>query len=389
MKYQKSSSFLAIILSLLIVAMSVHATTLPTTITPDNLVLRDQYGKIVATSLNVALINNTDGYVQLARVLTESGTTFPTSPAVGYLYYRTDLQALYIYTGITWVTAMTATLPPGTISYNDLSDKPDMGVFLLENGTNVLTSNWNVGSYGIYGLTYVTSTLLTTSLLNVTSNFYGAGSFWWNNQNRTDVLANPTSPYSYIIDVSGSTYRMKNGSDGQISYQSTNVTRVEQFALGNMTFGTLYLKQVQHNSSLTVPANVMVIEDYQGVLTYRTASMAQHIPACQTSVNSTFTLTSDTSEHTIVTLTPTGVEQVTNFYLDLSELTQNCTLKVWYTMGGSFKEVTSMTLTVAAGSAILTLKDHVIDQPWKLTIQSTVAEGASRDIPYEYFVDVY
>jgi len=282
MKYQKSSSFLAIILSLLIVAMSVHATTLPTTITPDNLVLRDQYGKIVATSLNVALINNTDGYVQLARVLTESGTTFPTSPAVGYLYYRTDLQALYIYTGITWVTAMTATLPPGTISYNDLSDKPDMGVFLLENGTNVLTSNWNVGSYGIYGLTYVTSTLLTTSLLNVTSNFYGAGSFWWNNQNRTDVLANPTSPYSYIIDVSGSTYRMKNGSDGQISYQSTNVTRVEQFALGNMTFGTLYLKQVQHNSSLTVPANVMVIEDYQGVLTYRTASMAQHIPASST-----------------------------------------------------------------------------------------------------------
>jgi len=389
MKYQKSSSFLAIILSLLIVAMSVHATTLPTTITPDNLVLRDQYGKIVATSLNVALINNTDGYVQLARVLTESGTTFPTSPAVGYLYYRTDLQALYIYTGITWVTAMTATLPPGTISYNDLSDKPDMGVFLLENGTNVLTSNWNVGSYGIYGLTYVTSTLLTTSLLNVTSNFYGAGSFWWNNQNRTDVLANPTSPYSYIIDVSGSTYRMKNGSDGQISYQSTNVTRVEQFALGNLTSGTLYLKQVQHNSSLTVPANVMVIEDYQGVLTYRTASMAQHIPACPTNVSSTFTLTSDTTEHTIVTLTTTTVEQMTNFYLDMSALTQNCTLRVYITIGGSYVEMTSMTLTVAAGTKGLALKDMVINTNWKLTIQSTVAEGSSRNIPYEYFVNVY
>jgi hypothetical protein len=100
-------------------------------------------------------------------------------------------------------------------------------------------------------------------------------------------------------------------------------------------------------------------------------------------------LTNGTTEHTIVTLTPTSVEQVTNFWIDLSALTQNCTLRVYYTMGGSFKEVTSMTLTVAAGSAILTLKDHVIDQPWKLTIQSTVAEGASRDIPYEYFVDVY
>ncbi len=110
---------------------------------------------------------------------------------------------------------------------------------------------------------------------------------------------------------------------------------------------------------------------------------------CPVSTNSTFTLTSDTSEHTIVTLTPTSVEQVTNFWIDLSALTQNCTLKVWYTLGGTFKVVTSMVVTVGAGSSVLVLADHVIDQPWKLTIQSTVAEGASRSIPYEYFVNVY
>jgi hypothetical protein len=156
-----------------------------------------------------------------------------------------------------------------------------------------------------------------------------------------------------------------------------------------MTFGTLYLKQVQHNSSLTVPANVMVIEDYQGVLTYRTASMAQHIPACPTNVSSTFTLTSDTTEHTIVTITTTVVEQMTNFYLDMTALTQNCTLRVYITMGGGYVEMTSMTLTVAAGTKGLALKDMVINTNWKLTIQSTVAEGSSRNIPYEYFVNVY
>jgi hypothetical protein len=200
----------------------------------------------------------------------------------------------------------------------------------------------------------------------------------------------PTSTWFYLVDrFSNASYYMVNGTNWKVDYQSTNLTKVEQYALGNLTSGTLYLNQQQHNTSLTIPANVMVIEDYQGVLTYRTASMAQHIPACPTNVTSTFTLTSDTSEHTIVTITPTGVMQMTNFWIDLSALTQNCTLKVWYTMGGNFKEVTSMTLTVAAGSQILTLKDHVIRQPWKLTIQSDFAEGANRTIPYEYFVDVY
>ena len=200
----------------------------------------------------------------------------------------------------------------------------------------------------------------------------------------------PTSTWFYLVDrFSNASYYMVNGTNWKVDYQSTNLTKVEQYALGNLTSGTLYLNQQQHNTSLTIPANVMVIEDYQGLLTYRTASMSQHIPACPTNVSSTFTLTSDTTEHTIVTLTTTTVEQMTNFYLDMSALTQNCTLRVYITIGGGYVEMTSMTLTVAAGTKGLALKDMVIDTPWKLTIQSVVVEGASRNIPYEYFVNVY
>jgi len=265
MNHQKSGSFLAVVLSLLLVATFVHATTLPTTVTPQNLVLRDAYGNIVVTSLTVALINNTDGYVQLARALTESGTVFPATPAVGYLYYRTDLQALYIYTGATWVTAMSATLPPGTISYSDLSDKPDLTVFLLQNGTRSLTTDWNVGSHGIYGLTFLNATAVCGNLfyannqlvidngrngyfvnvnatwLNSTS-IAGTGQLWWNGQNRTDTLAYPFAPYSYEVGVSGSNYYMKNGSTGQVDFWSTNASAVFNNAAGNTSDGSIFVK---------------------------------------------------------------------------------------------------------------------------------------------------
>jgi hypothetical protein len=37
----------------------------------------------------------------------------------------------------------------------------------------------------------------------------------------------------------------------------------------------------------------------------------------------------------------------------------------------------------------LVLKEQIINTAWKITIQSTVAEGASRNIPYRYFTEVW
>jgi hypothetical protein len=200
--------------------------------------------------------------------------------------------------------------------------------------------------------------------------------------------------YSYVIARplgDNALYCLQNGTTGVLDAYNSNQSKIQTFATGNLTAGggSIFIKDIAWNTSVSIPNSVIVIESNSGAFTYRTATLTQHIPDCPTNVSATFTLTSDTSEHTIVTLTPTSVEQVTNFYLDMSALTQNCTLRVYITIGAGYVEMTSMTLTVATGTKGLALKDMVINTNWKLTIQSTVAEGASRSIPYEYFVDVY
>jgi hypothetical protein len=199
------------------------------------------------------------------------------------------------------------------------------------------------------------------------------------------------SESSVIIWQYNSTfYGSRNMSTNMVTDLLANLTNVEKYALGNITNGLLYLIEVQHNTSLTITATQIVAQQYSGKLTYFTDTGSSSPTDCPVATTSTFTLTSDTSEHTIVTLTPTSVEQVTNFYLDLSELTQNCTLRVYLKIDGvNYVELTGMTVMCAAGTKGMPLKDHVIDTAWKLTIQSTVAEGASRDIDYRYFVNVY
>ena len=51
------------------------------------------------------------------------------------------------------------------------------------------------------------------------------------------VQQTSTETYTYIISVSGSNYQMKDGTTGQIIYQSTNATQVINDAIGNLTQG--------------------------------------------------------------------------------------------------------------------------------------------------------
>ena len=76
------------------------------------------------------------------------------------------------------------------------------------------------------------------------------------------------SSYTFLIDVSGSTYRAWHGANSTLFTSSTNLTLVEQFANGNLTSagGLIWLKEVQHNTSLALGNNVLVIESYNGTL---------------------------------------------------------------------------------------------------------------------------
>lgn len=89
----------------------------------------------------------------------------------------------------------------------------------------------------------------------------------------------------YIISVhtvSGTPYYcLMNGTDdraGRLEFYNTNETLVESAGLGNSTNGILFLKGVQHNSSLAIPSNVTEIESYYGILTYRTSTSSQSFP---------------------------------------------------------------------------------------------------------------
>jgi hypothetical protein len=195
---------------------------------------------ISTTSLTVALVNNTAGYVQMYRLLVENGTVFPATVSNGYLFFRTDYNTLCFYNGTDWSNCTIST---------------DLSAYMLKDGTTALTANWNLGgSFGVYGATWLNSTQIN------------ADDFWWNSQNRTDVMANPTETASYIVDSVGSTYRLKNGTTGQIDYQSTtDVGAVVNNAFGNLTYGLIHVKAGDYTQLTRINAKGRVTLEGDGM----------------------------------------------------------------------------------------------------------------------------
>ena len=212
-------------------------------VSPPNIVLKDSSGGINVTTVYVSqVVNSTrDSYVQVYRLLVENGSSFPSNPSSGYLFFRTDWNLLTFHNGTDWNNC---TGVDGVTDYSGLTNKPDLTVFLVKN----LTDNWNIGgSYGVYGATWVNSTSLSLS-----------GQLWWNSQNRTDVVANPIETASYVIDVSGSTYRMKNGTTGQFDFSSTNASAVINNAMGNLTGGRTWKEKVVLKGNFTVDRSILM-----------------------------------------------------------------------------------------------------------------------------------
>jgi len=127
-------------------------------------------GAINVTKVYASVINATTGYVQIYKLIVENGTSFPASATAGYVFYYTPLNSLYFYNGSSWNGIGSS----ATIDYSSLTGKPDLSVVLCQNGSRPLLNNWNVGSYGIYGLTYVSTvgTIYCSGLSNVTLGGY-------------------------------------------------------------------------------------------------------------------------------------------------------------------------------------------------------------------------
>jgi len=201
------------------------------------------------------------------------------------------------------------------------------------------------------------------------------------------------SEASYIVWQYNTTFYASRNMSTWDTELDSNKTYIEQMAIGNLTVsgGTVYLKQVTLNTSLTYGANILIIQDYQGQMTfYRNNLKLREIGDCPIVTSGTFAFPNGTTEQTIIELTPSVVTYMYNFWLDLNALTQNCTIKVYSKIDGTnYREIEPMTLSNIDYSLGLVLKEQMISTAWKITIQSTVAEGASRNIPYRYFTEVW
>lgn len=101
--------------------------------------------------------------------------------------------------------------------------------------------------------------------------------------------------------------------------------------------------------------------------------------------SSPYTLTNDTNEQTIIEESPSVYTHYDGIMLDIDALTQTISaIKVYFKVDGTnYRENVSMRLaSVPASIPMLFLKEFASDVGWKITIQMSVVEGASRSIPY-------
>lgn len=104
-------------------------------------------------------------------------------------------------------------------------------------------------------------------------------------------------------------------------------------------------------------------------------------------VSGTMTLTSGTSEQTVFTYSPgTLSAKIWGIWFDFSNLTQGCTVRTKFAIDGTnFRTVDNLGWQTIDSDGVLIDGRFVVNDDFRVTIQSTVAEGASREIPYEYF----
>jgi hypothetical protein len=205
-------------------------------------------------------------------------------------------------------------------------------------------------------------------------------------------------PYSYLIDSNSTHYFMFNGTTKKLDNNpSTNRTYLETLAVGNLTAngGTVFLRDVQWNASITRPSNVQIFEFYQGNYTVwgdnfgwveganKTALFDKF--DCPVATSGTFTLANSVAEQTLLefNVATTNITEVNQFSVDLDALTKNCTIKVYFKIDGTnYRECPAMRLT-NLGSADQLACDM------KVTITSIELEGATRAIPYLYILTVW
>jgi len=100
----------------------------------------------------------------------------------------------------------------------------------------------------------------------------------------------------------------------------------------------------------------------------------------------TFSYLDAGGEQTVIEVTPTTAEIVHGIWLDLVNMTQNGTIKVYYKIDGTnYREIESFSFTVATDSDGFYIDRTFGFGPnqYKVTYTEGADEGAARNIPYK------
>lgn len=216
---------------------------------------------INVTTVYVKTIDSIDGTtVQILKLVVENGTSFPASPVAGRLFYRQDLFTLYYYNSTAWVACSGG----GSDGADDDSAYlliSSATNFLFQNGTRALTADWNIGSYGIYGLTFVNATTIYVTTINQLTAGQGVKILQLIVENGTSFPASPIQKQLFYRTDLGYLYVYNNTSWNPIGYPPitypyANLTGVPNtFPWGNLT-GVPLLIYANGSQGLTADWNV-------------------------------------------------------------------------------------------------------------------------------------
>jgi stress response protein SCP2 len=95
-----------------------------------------------------------------------------------------------------------------------------------------------------------------------------------------------------------------------------------------------------------------------------------------------YDLPNDTAENTAIEITNTKRLKLDSIWLDFNTLVQNVTIKVYHKIDGTnYRQYDEFSWATTEEDGIF-LSDITINNDWKLTITSTIAQGSIVAIPY-------
>ena len=97
---------------------------------------------------------------------------------------------------------------------------------------------------------------------------------------------------------------------------------------------------------------------------------------------SSYNIPNDTAENTLLEITNTKRLKLDSVWLDFVNLVQDVTIKVYHKIDATtYRQYDTFSWGTSEEDGIL-LRDVTINNDWKITITSTIAQGVIKAIPY-------